>query len=510
MSLASQAAGLAWYSANLPGERAFRKALRDPQACQERLLRQYLHQNADTAFGKQHGFISIRSVTEYQERIPLSDYNGHAPWFDRAAAGETGVLTRDPVRHFALSSGSTRAAKQIPYTSTLQEEFRRAVAPWMVDLFRTRPDLALGPAYWSISPVAREATRTSGGIPVGFEEDSAYLGGLWKRLVDGMMAVPSSVRHIRDLETFRHATAIHLLRCRELRILSVWHPSFLDLLLESMEENWDGLLHDIGGGRAAELSRLGPRDYAGIWPRLGLVSCWGDGHAAMHLEALRRRFPGVTVQPKGLIATEAFVTLPYAGRMPVAVRSHFFEFLDEAGVPRLVHQLEQGREYSVVVTTGGGLYRYRLEDRVAVTGFLDATPSLRFLGKEDHVSDLRGEKLSEGFVSSAQRGVFQRHGLSPSFAMLAPTEAGDRYALFIESDRDLPDRLATDLDEALQENPHYRYCRDLGQLAPAEVVQVSQDGYRHYVERCRSRGQRTGDIKACALSNASGWAEVFR
>ncbi len=504
MGLASQAAGLAWWGANLPGERAFRKALRDPQACQERLLLQYLRRNIDTAFGKQHGFATIRSVAEYQERVPLSDYDGHAPWFDRAATGEAGVLTRDPVRHFALSSGSTRAAKQIPYTALLQEEFCRAVAPWMVDLFRTRPDLALGPAYWSISPVAREATRTSGGIPVGFEEDSAYLGGIWKRLVDGMMAVPSGVRHIQDLEAFRHATALHLLRCRELRILSVWHPSFLELLLESLERDWDRLLGELGGRRQAELSRLGPQDTTGIWPRLGLVSCWGDGHAALGLEALRKRFPGVTVQPKGLIATEAFVTVPYAGQMPIAARSHFFEFMDEAGTPRLVHQLETDREYSVVVTTGGGLYRYKLEDRVQVTGFLDATPSLRFLGKEDHISDLRGEKLSEGFVASAQKSVFQRHGLTPAFALLAPAEAGDRYSLFIESERDLPDRLAVDLDEALQENPHYRYCRDLGQLAPVDAVRVPKDGYRRYVERCRSLGQRIGDIKPTALSRIPG------
>ncbi len=504
MGLASKAIGLTWWGSNLPGDRAFRKALRNPQSCQERLLHQYLRRNADTAFGKRHGFASIRSVAEYQERVPLSDYDGHAPWFDRAAAGEANVLTRDPVRHFALSSGSTRAAKQIPYTSTLQEEFRRAVAPWMVDLFRTRPDLALGPSYWSISPVAREATRTAGGVPVGFEEDSAYLGGIWKRLVDGMMAVPSEVRHIQDLEAFRHATVLHLLRCRELRILSVWHPSFLELLLESLERDWDRLLSKLDGRRQAELSRLGPRDYSGIWPRLGLISCWGDGHAALGLNGLRQRFPSVTVQPKGLIATEAFVTLPYAGQMPIALRSHFFEFLDEVGRPRLVHQLESGREYSVVATTGGGLYRYKLEDRVQVTGFLNATPSLRFLGKEDHVSDLRGEKLSEGFVALAQRDVFARHGLSPAFALLAPAEACDRYALFIESDQNLPDRLAVDLDEALQENPHYRYCRDLGQLAPVDAVRIPEGGYRRYVERCRALGQRIGDIKATALSRIPG------
>src|SRR5262249_20208292 len=121
--------------------------------------------------------------------------------------------------------------------------------------------------------------------------------------------------------------------------------------------------------RAAALARLAPVEWSRIWPRLELVSCWGDAHAAPHAEALRPLLPGVEVQRKGLIATEAFVTLPFEDRTPLAVRSHFFEFLPLSGedgggdVQRtfLAHELEPGREYSVVATTGGGLYRYRLE-----------------------------------------------------------------------------------------------------------------------------------------------------
>ena len=34
--------------------------------------------------------------------------------------------------------------------------------------------------------------------------------------------------------------------------------------------------------------------------------------------------------------------------------SHFFEFIDEAGGVRLLHELNTGESYEVVVTTGGG------------------------------------------------------------------------------------------------------------------------------------------------------------
>ena len=459
---------LAW----APADRAFRSALARPREAQTERLRRYLGRNADTAFGRRYGFASIKSVAEYQQSVPLSTYDDLAPWIDRVAAGEPRVLTVDRVGHFALSSGSTRAAKLIPYTPTLHEEFRKAVAPWIVSLFRRQPDLARGRAYWSVSPVARERQRSAGGIAIGFEEDSAYLGGIWKRLIDRTMAVPADVRLIPDVEACRRATAEHLVRCRDLRLISVWHPSFLEALLDAIKRD--------------------PRE---IWPQHGLVSCWGDAHASDAMESLRRRLPGINIEPKGLIATEAFVSLPYDGQTPVAVRSHFFEFMDEAGEARLLDELQLGHEYSVVVTTGGGLYRYRLQDRVRVTGFVMRTPSLRFVGKEDSVSDLYGEKLSEGFVARCLRDVLDAAGMVPAFSMLAPADS--HYVWYLDSDRD-----AADLDRALEqrllENPSYRYCRDLGQLGPVTVVSLPQ-GYRRYVDSCVARGQRAGDVKPRAL-----------
>ena len=140
-------------------------------------------------------------------------------------------------------------------------------------------------------------------------------------------------------------------------------------------------------------------------------------------------FPGVEIQPKGLLATEAFVTIPFAGRHPLAIRSHFFEFL-EGDRPRMAHQVEPGGIYSVVVTTGGGLYRYRLEDRVEVTGFVGRTPSLRVLGKEGHVSDLRGEKLHESFVAGALERAFRRRKIG--FELGSPRHSLSRGGLDLD------------------------------------------------------------------------------
>jgi len=504
---------LPWIAANTGGYLRFRAALDDPAAAQQTVLLRYLRENAATAFGRRFRFSAIRDVEDFQDRVPLATYADVEPWIERIAAGEREVLTRSPVRTLEPTGGSTSAAKRIPYTAAMQREVRRAVAPWVFDLYKDRPRLALGCAYWSITPLAVEEERGDGPVEVGFEEDSEYLGGFWKRLVDATLAVPSSVRFTPDVDSFRFATLRHLLRRRDLTVISVWHPSFLTLLMAALPRFWDELLREIEPGRAADLRKLGPGALTRIWPRLGLISCWGDGHAALHLEEVRRAFPGVEIQPKGLLATEAFVTIPFAGGWPVAVRSHFFEFLEEGrdpGRPRLAHQLEPGGVYSVVVTTGGGLYRYRLEDRVEVRGFVRRTPSLRFLGKEGHVSDLRGEKLHESFVAGALERAFRRLGARPRFAMLAPEgDARPGYVLYLEAAPPLPGELAATIEEELHANPQYRACVALGQLKPAKVVRIDRDGFSIYLRRCQERGQRLGDVKPLALSPLTGWSALF-
>ena len=535
MTLSSTVAGTAWASMNIVGYWRYRAALAEPAKTQWALLKQYLRTNADTTFGRAHGFSLIRSVEEYQARVPLASYSDFSQSIDDISGGTQGVLTRDRVRALGLSSGSVSAAKRIPYTRRLQREFRRAVAPWVVDLYRGRPELVLGCSYWSITPIVRDPSPEPGVIPVGFEEDAEYLGGAWKRLVDATLAVPGAVRLVRDVDAFRYVTLLFLLQRPDLSLVSVWHPSFLTLLLDALGPHWDSLVNDVRQGtitspsrlpaaierdlrsglrpnprRAEKLTATGPEDYTAIWPRLQIVSCWADGHAAFSLNVLKRMLPRVHIQPKGLLATEAVVTLPFEGLTPLAVRSHFFEFLRE-GRAYLAHQLVPGEVYSVVVTTGGGLYRYRLEDTVEVNGFVRKTPSLRFLGKQDCVSDLCGEKLNETFVARALDEVCERLGMAPRSALVAPDLSGvpPAYTLYLEIDAQPPAALSRLLDEHFATNPHYGYCRMLGQLAPVRLFHVTGPMFPAYVERCRELGQRVGDIKPLALSKRAGWSDVF-
>lgn len=516
------AANLLWVGANLPGAWRFQRALGRCEATQRAVLAGYLARGARTAYGAACGLGGVRSAEEFRERVPLVDHDHLAPWIRRIADGEAGVLTPEPVRLFETTSGSTRAAKWIPYTGGLQAELRRAVAPWIVDVYRRWPGVLAGPAYWSISPVARREEHAASAVPVGFEEDSAYLGGVFQGLVERLLAVPGGVRRLQEMERFREVTSLYLLAQPELRLVSVWHPSFLLLLLDYMEARWSPLLEALARGlelpdlglrvpaapaRAAALAELEGFDIPRVWPRLTFVSCWGDGHARHGARELRGRLPGVVVQPKGLLATEAFVTVPLQGRHVLAVTSHYFEFLDARGEAHMAWRLEDGAEYSVVVSTGGGLLRYRLRDRVRVDGFLGSTPCLLFLGKEDRVSDLRGEKLAEGFVGGVLAEALEQEGVSAPFAMLAPATGArpPAYVLFLEAGGAPVDGLGARVERGLRANPHYAYARDLGQLGPVTLHPVREGAFERFAARLMDSGQRLGDVKPTPLSVQDGW-----
>jgi hypothetical protein len=521
-------ANLAALAAALPARRAFRAALDDPGRVQAAVLRRILEGAAGSAFAREHRLDPAGGIASFRRAVPPRTYDGHAPWIDRAAAGEPKVLTSAPVVRFQPSSGSSAASKLLPWTDPFSGEVRRAVAAWLADMAVRHPALLGGPAYWSLSPAGPARSATTGGIPVGFEDDAAYLGPVARRLAAWGMAVPGGVRHLADVDAWRRRTLLHLLRARELRLLSVWSPSFLQLLLAPLDRLLGELAGEVARGspvsatalgplaglppdpaRARELERAGP-DPRRLWPRLALVSCWTDGPSAEGAAALARRLDGIPVEGKGLIATEAVVSFPFGGERPLAVTSHFLELDMGDGEPRPVDALREGDVGSVLVTTGAGLWRYRLQDRVEVTGRLGRTPCIRFLGKEDQLCDRFGEKLHADHVGGVIARLRGELGIADGLAFLAPDEREGIpcYTLFAAA-RAAPPGISARLEAELGASFHYAHCVRLGQLAPARVFLVAGDGLAPFYAGCAALGLRLGDVKPSPLRREPGWARAL-
>lgn len=467
-------------------------------------LSNILNKNANTEYGIKHNFADIDNYNTFATNLPLTVYDDYKPYIDKMCTGKENILTAEDVLLFELTSGSSDGKKLIPYTASLKKEFQRGIKAWIYDIYANVEGVCNGKSYWSITPVTSRKSFTDGGVPIGFEEDSEYFGKIEKKLMDKVFAVDSSVKFSHDMDSFYMNTAKQLLKCKNLSLISVWNPTFLSILCNFIKGNIDRLAKELDGKeRERILNAVENKRFDLIFPNLKIISCWADGSAKDYISDIEELFPNVYIQPKGLLATECFVSFPLVNEhgSRLSIFSHFFEFRNLADDKiYLAHQLEKG-EYELIVTTGGGLYRYCIGDIIEVLNtFEDRPPLIKFLRRKGITSDLFGEKLTEEFINKLAKSI----GIKNSFYFLAPDK--NRYCLYT-TNKNINDEI---IDNALCQSFHYKYCRNLGQLEKAKVVIVNEDPQKAYLDRLTSEGMRLGDIKPTHLSNRDGWDKWFK
>jgi hypothetical protein len=498
--------------------RRFLSALRDPKRVQQQLLRTILTRNAGCERGHRFGFCHIDDVRRYQDRVPPCTYEDIRADIERMSCGESGVLTSDPVVAWEETGGSTLGTKLVPYTECGLAQFRAGLQPWLESLPALAPGAFKGRSYWSISPAARRPQRTPAGQPIGMESDAAYFGEPHASRLLGSLAVPVQAGSIQDMVQWRRFTLVHLAACADLSLISVWSPTFLTELLHGLRGEAEIIADMLRGdsraratmsglplpspdphraARLIEVATTSACDWQALWPELALISCWTHARAEPWANELGRCFPQARLQGKGLLATEALVTVPIDvdGDPVLAPESGFFEFVDDQGGVRMVHEVEIDGEYELLLTTASGLYRYAIGDRVRVTGWIESTPRLRFLGRSGVQSDLCGEKLVDAFVASA----IEPTGLK--FGLLAASASPPGYVLVVDARETTPHMAgvhAATVESGLCRNPQYAYARRLGQLQPVSVRSVD-DPIAAWIRRGLHRGQRLGDIKVPSL-----------
>lgn len=484
------------------------------QKSQEEWLMECLKRNAMSHYGRDYRFEEIDTIKMYQEYVPMVDYETIEPLIKRMATGEADVLFQGVPIAFEVTGGSTGGGKLIPYMEKSFEDFQSAILPWLFDISQ-RYGISGKASYWSISPALRRATATDGGIKIGVS-DTEYLGDIAAGTLNDSPVVPSWIGELYDVDKWQLATLYWLIRCRELELISVWSPTFLLMLMEVLEERSMELISLFTkGGQIDEhvLSADGDayerlqnylvnKKSAMLWPRIKLISCWQDGSSRPFFERLKHRFPHVSFQPKGLISTEGVITMPNSKGMPLlSPASGFYEFIDVNGDNYLAHELASDKIYEIILTTSGGLYRYKTGDMLQCEGYENNLPILRFMGRKGIVSDMVGEKLNEVFVRNALQTI-------GSFSMLMPDKSTAPHYILLSDLPITPDKII-EVETKLMENPQYAYARKIGQLGLLESL-IIKDAMLLYVEYKTYTGSRVGDIKIPSLNSDDEWLQIIR
>jgi hypothetical protein len=519
--------------------KAIEKAsLQTRQSQQEHLLN-VLKANQDSLYGREHGFSSIRNIRDFQSAVPVNDYDRLQPYIEKAAAGEPGMLTSESPFMFATTSGTSGARKLIPITRAYVKEFRRASVVSGYNLLKNFPAVAKGVALTVFSPA--EESRTSSGIPCGAISGRLYLEepALVKKYVS---PIPYEVFVIADYES-RYYT---LLKCAlGLPITSIYtlNPSTIMIIARRLQLYGERLLKDLHDGtltppaalpphlrdavshfnrpepgRARMLSRLlerGPLKAPEVWPDLSMISCWTKAAASFYLQDFPQYFGNTPVCDITYGASEGrgTVCLSPAEQM-LAIRSHFFEFIEESSIdsadPKVyvADELETGRNYYILFTTSGGLYRYNINDIVKVIGWHNNAPLLEFLHKGGNISSFTGEKITETQVTRAVLRAAQELDRKVRFFTVVPVFRPEpHYELLIEFSESTTDTVESDVqplrarfaaitDRCLgEENIEYLAKRASVRLSALEVKVLAEGTYEGIRKALVAKGTPDAQIK---------------
>ncbi|MBW4618305.1 MAG: GH3 auxin-responsive promoter family protein [Cyanosarcina radialis HA8281-LM2] len=476
-----------------PTANRFLNLLKNPQAAQQSTQRQIFSRLLNSEYGRD---LRIKAIEDWQQ-LPIVTYQDIEHLILKQIKSKNNILTSEKTIFYEKTSGSRGAAKSIPYTKSLRSSFNYMFCLWAHDLITNGLPFSTGKIYFCISPPIANLSDNSSDLSIGLQDDSEYLDRWLRWVLSPFLVLPPGIDRLLDVEEFKDALAKTLLKAEDLEIISIWNPSFLKVHLDYIQTHQIRLhaeLKDRISSQRQALLLESQIPWPEIWSELKLISCWDSANAAEQANYLRSLFPSTTIQGKGLLATEAPMTIPFIaarGCVPL-LNEVFFEFEDDRGQIYRLHELEIGSTYEIIISQKGGLYRYRIGDRIRVNHYYLNTPCLEFIGRTQTTSDLVGEKLHEDFV----KDVLDNLQLEGTFfkSLIPVMQPAPHYILLLDRADRSTELIAQQLDEELRRSHHYRYARLLEQLLPARVLVSPQipDLMTAYYLRL---GRKWGDIK---------------
>ena len=513
-----------------------------PEEIQNRLLLDIVERNRTTRFGRDHGFSSIRSLSDYRHGVEIADYERLRPYVELAKNGESHALTSEPVVMFTLTSGSTGEPKLIPVTATTRENHRQLTRLWYYRALVDHPDLFNGKLLGIVSPAVEG--RTPGGLPFGAASGLIYQAS--PRWIQNAYAVPYEVSEVKDSEA-KYYLIMRLALEHDISFFGTPNPSTILKLVDSASRNKLEIIKDICDGTITTRCNLPPAMRAGLarrlrknpvrarrleslikqdgtlrpreyWPRLQLIGCWKGGSVGVRLQEFARWFGNTTpVRDLGYMASEGQMTLPVSDSGSagiLAVDRNFYEFIPEseigAAAPTLLTcaELDEGQLYYLILTTPGGLYRYDINDVVRVAGFYSRTPLIEFVRKGRDVTNITGEKLHVNQVIQAMAQAQSAAAIPVQHFRACADAEKSLYAFAVELDGVMPSReslsqLIHELDARLQAlNVEYAQKRESRRLGAPILCVMKSGWFERKTNAALQRGGRDVQFKAQLLGTA--------
>lgn len=363
---------------------------------QEKTLHKLLQKAKNTAFGKKYEFYGILAsedaVKEFQKRVPIYDYEKiYFEWWHRLQKGEANVTWPGKVKYFGLTSGTSNdSSKRVPVTNEMIKSIRKVGIRQLLALIDFK-------------------------LPANFFQKSILMVGGSTSLV--------------KIEDYFEGDLSGILASR----LPFWFNKFYKPGKLSKEKNWNTKLEkivkeapkwDIGGitGVPAWVQILIEKIIAcykvdnihQVWPNFKVYA-----HGGVNFAPYKKGFQKLLGEPvhylETYLASEGFLAYQKKNNSDMQLvldNGIFFEFIpfdsnnftpdgNLVNNPQtlLLNEVEECREYAILLSTVAGAWRYLIGDTIRFSSVKDY--EIVITGRTKHFLSLCGEHLSVDNMTQA-------------------------------------------------------------------------------------------------------------
>ena len=437
--------------------------INDNRRQQLRVLKKLLKKARFTAFGQQYHFdqalLSKHPGKKFQELVPIHDYNKiYDEWWKQTLDGTPDVAWPGKIKYYALSSGTSEAAsKYIPVTSDLLRSNMVNYLRQLISLVRYEE--------------ANMRAMTKGFLMLGGATDlKKGKAGWYAGDLSGILAK----RRPFWFQTFYKPGG-------RIAAISDWNQKLHEIVEQA--PNWDiGYLVGVPAWcqmlMEMVIERYKLNHIHEIWPNLSFFV-----HGGVAFEPYKKGFEKLLGKPivyvENYLSSEGFIgfkTREQATGMQLILNNNiFFEFIpfdesnfDADGNPypeaaaKMIHEVEEGKEYALLMSTNAGAWRYLIGDTIRFTDI--ERSEIVITGRIKHFLSLTGEHLSVDNMNKAIELVSNELNISiPEYTVIGfPYQSFFAHRWYVATDDKVDaNLLRTKIDQHLRVlNDDYAIERD--------------------------------------------------
>ncbi|MFY1045304.1 GH3 auxin-responsive promoter family protein [Chryseobacterium sp. GP-SGM7] len=464
---------------------------------QEKLLLSLVETAQKTLFGRTHHFETIKSVKDFQEKVPVADYEDLKPYIEKVKRGQRDILWIETPEYFAKTSGTTSGSKYIPIS--------KEGMPFQVK----------GAQSALFHYIAKKNNADFVGGKMIFLQGSPELEevfGIQTGRLSGIVAhhIPNYLQKNR-------------LPSWETNMMEDWEAK-VDKIVEETEKENMTLISGIPPWLIMYFEKLiekNGKKIKQLFPNLQLIVTGGVNYEP-YRDKMEELLGGNVDIVQTFPASEGFFAFQddYTKEGLLLLTNHgiFYEFipLEQYGkpdAPRLtLKDIELHKDYALILTTNSGLWAYSIGD---VVRFIDKNPyRILVSGRTKHFTSAFGEHVIAFEVEEAIKTTVEKFPAQITEFHLAPEvnpEDGLPYhEWFIEFEKE-PENLdlfKNELDDQLRKrNTYYDDLISGNILQKLHISKLQKNAFQEYA---KSEGKLGGQNKIPRLANDRKIADVLK